>query len=263
SHVSDDARRWVGTYKNLCAQSQNEKNNSDDEFEDGGKDYIKEECEGSDSESILSDIDSQLKTYGNLTDEQVEAISSASSYGQENIKEILEEVEGNSSLVALIKNRIKLANANKAAMDKFNEYFEGGASNQVLLSSIAGVTEPAEKENIAREAATKARNISDKGFCSTTRIKSLIESTRTADKIALVKIDDDIENTSAMKTAGRAIASLKQNTAKDPLSAMGQAEYQDIDCEATASAGRFSDSFDFNLDPMGQSSQLGNFSLGK
>ncbi|MBK27095.1 MAG: hypothetical protein CME70_24035 [Halobacteriovorax sp.] len=260
SHVSDDARRWVGTYKNLCAQSQNEKDNSSDEFEDGGKDYIKEQCEESDSESILSDIDSQLKTYGDLSDEQIAVIESAESTGQANVKEIIEANEGNSALITLIKKRIALSKASTNASNRYEEFFKDDTPNAALLAII---TDGIHEEKMAKIAIKEARKIKDKGFCSLTKIESLISATEKATSTESIKFENKIENTSAMRTAGRAIASLKQNTARDPLSAMGQAEYQDIDCEATASAGRFSDAFDFSLDPMGQSSQLGNFSLGK
>lgn len=277
AHINDDALRYVGTYRGLCAQSQNEKDkNSDDDADTSGKTYIQELCEEGDSESALAEVRDELKAAG-VEDEHLSFIfESRSKPKGTDVRELKKKYEGKPAVADLIGRAISLKDSDRKAREDYDEYFKDASGVDKLASLFSNVIERGDdgktndtatatirKEKAEAVQTAFKRKVKDKGFCSQGTIESLFDAMASAKKDDAIKIESKVENTSAMSNAGRAIASLKNSAARDPLSAMGQAEYQDIECAATASTGRFSDFFKSFDDKVlgGDSSNI--LSLGK
>lgn len=247
AHIDDDAKRYVGTYRALCAQSQNEK----DTEKEGDDSAIQETCtdEGSDAALalMLETIEGSLE--GQLTTAEFNSIKEDdNTLTTPEIAAILKKLKGQKHIANIVKKYVKFNSKEykKELGENFDELqkvidIRTAEIEKINGSDSAGYKRGAEKE------ATKLKR--DKGFCSEGKISNFADSVgESKTPKELRDALKEYETSDGAKTVDRSIASISTKSSNNQLSAMGQAEYDEISCEATASNGRFGgdmfDSFD-------------------
>ena len=84
----------------------------------------------------------------------------------------------------------------------------------------------------------------DTGFCVESKIDAMVKIVRdvTSPSGMESRFDQDtkdFQNDRKMEAVGRSIASLSTSAVRSPTSDIGQANYADVECAASASPGRF------------------------
>lgn len=247
SHVNDDAIRYVRRYQEMCAQSQNERENGSEVLGESkdGKEYILGKCQdGDNSEDVLAKAISDLQKVGGIDKDDAKKIADSVDVNSDEMKAIIKKYEESKPEVAIaIKRYVQLKAVDKRVKDRIAELIDKDEERKALAKT--GITGIADVSSRIKKVL-KSSEFSDTGFCVSSKLDALVSAAGDADDAGKFEKefkseikDGEISNSSAMKNIGRSIASLSSSPERSPTSDLGQASYADVECAASASPGRF------------------------
>ncbi len=245
AHVNDDAIRLVRKYQEICAQSQNEKENGTEDKDEAkdGADYILSNCKKRGSEDTLAKALKEIQELTGITKEQTKVIAKAEDLKGSKVKKILKEFEDDKKIIDAIENYISLNKLNNEVKAKFEL-----AKKADFYEKLADAKDPLDNPKIASKAAeyiSESKELKeDSGFCNQQILFNVIKVVKDVDtKSGMIKLieekGNELSNDNEMEEVGRSIASLSSAPLSNKVSSFGQADYSDVECAASATPGRF------------------------